>query len=137
MHQLDEMEARRGGGYETTARRRRGLPMSLRVFVLALATFATGTGTFIVAGLLGGVAEALSVSVGTAGHLVTVIAVAYAALSPILVAMTGRVARRRLLVAALILFAAANAGAAVAPRPSPYCWPPGSPQPSSRGSARP
>jgi MFS transporter, DHA1 family, inner membrane transport protein len=91
------------------------MPMSLRVLVLALATFAVGTGTFIVAGLLGGVAEDLSVSVGTAGHLVTVFAVTYAALSPILVAMTGRVARRRLLVSALALFAAANAGAAVAP----------------------
>ncbi len=88
---------------------------SLRILVLALATFAVGTGTFIVTGLLGGVAEDFSVSVGTAGLLVTVFAVAYALLSPILVALTGRVARRRLLVAALVLFAAANAGAAVAP----------------------
>jgi DHA1 family inner membrane transport protein len=112
---------RRRGGYQTTDLRRLGqpfrdrMPMSFRVFVLALATFATGTGTFIVAGLLGGVADDISVSVGTAGHLVTVFAVAYAVLSPILVAATGRVGRRRLLVSALILFAAANAAAAVAP----------------------
>ena len=90
-------------------------PMSPRVFVLALATFATGTGTFIVTGLLGGVAEDLSVPVGTAGHLVTVFAVAYALLSPFLVAATGRVGRRRLLVVTLALFAAANALAAAAP----------------------
>ncbi len=90
-------------------------PMSPRVFVLALATFATGTGTFIVTGLLGGVAGDLSVSVGAAGHLVTVFAVAYALLSPFLVAATGRVGRRRLLVVTLALFAAANALAAVAP----------------------
>lgn len=89
--------------------------MSPRVFVLALATFATGTGTFIVTGLLGGVAGDLSVSVGAAGHLVTVFAVAYALLSPFLVAATGRVGRRRLLVVTLALFAAANALAAVAP----------------------
>jgi MFS transporter, DHA1 family, inner membrane transport protein len=89
--------------------------MSPRVFVLALATFATGTGTFIVTGLLGGVAGDLSVSVGAAGHLVTVFAVAYALLSPFLVAATGRVDRRRLLVVTLALFAAANALAAVAP----------------------
>jgi DHA1 family inner membrane transport protein len=96
----------------TSAMRR---PMSPRVFVLALATFATGTGTFIVTGLLGGVAEDLSVPVGMAGQLVTVFAVAYAVLSPFLVAATGRVGRRRLLVVTLALFAAANAVAAVAP----------------------
>jgi MFS transporter, DHA1 family, inner membrane transport protein len=90
-------------------------PTNLPILVLALATFATGTGTFIVTGLLGGVAKDLSVSVGSAGHLVTVFAVAYAALSPVLVAVTGRVARRQLLVATLILFAAANVAAAVAP----------------------
>ena len=89
--------------------------MSPRVFVLALATFATGTGTFIVTGLLGGVAADLSVSVGMAGHLVTVFAVAYALLSPFLVAASARVGRRRLLVVTLALFAAANALAAVAP----------------------
>ncbi|MDQ5827754.1 MAG: MFS transporter [Chloroflexota bacterium] len=88
---------------------------SLRVLVLALATFAVGTGTFIVTGLLGGVARDLSVSVGTAGHLVTVFAVAFAVLSPVLVAATARVGRRRLLVTAMVLFALANAAAALAP----------------------
>jgi predicted MFS family arabinose efflux permease len=88
--------------------------VNLRILVLALATFAIGTGTFIVAGLLGGVARDLSVSVGTAGHLVTVFAVAYAVLSSFLVAATGRVPRR-LLVIGLVLFAGANAAAALAP----------------------
>ena len=89
--------------------------MNPRMFVLALATFATGTGTFMVTGLLGDVAEDLSVSIGTAGHLMTVFAVAYALVSPILVAATARVDRRQLLVAALVLFAVANAAAAAAP----------------------
>ena len=69
---------------------------SLRVLVLALATFAVGTGTFIVTGLLGGVARDLSVSVGTAGHLITLFAVAFAILSPVLVATTAHVGRRLL-----------------------------------------
>ena len=88
---------------------------SLRILVLALATFAVGTGSFIVTGLLGGVARDLSVSVGTAGHLVTVFAVAFAVLSPVLVAATAHVGRRRLLVRAMALFALANAAAALAP----------------------
>jgi DHA1 family inner membrane transport protein len=89
--------------------------VNLRVLVLVLGTFAIGTGTFVVTGILGSVSEDLSVSVGTAGYLVTVFAVAYAVGSPLLVAVTGKVARRRLLVGALILFAVANAVAAVVP----------------------
>ncbi len=88
---------------------------NLRALVLALATFAISTGTFIVTGLIPGVASDLSVSVGTAGHLVTIFAVAYALSSPVLVALTGRVARRRLLVSTLTLFALANVAAAAAP----------------------
>src|SRR5215207_439737 len=88
---------------------------NLHVLVLALATFAISTGTFIVTGLLPGVANDLSVSVGTAGHLVTVFAVVFALSSPVLVALTARVARRRLLVITLALFALTNVAAAAAP----------------------
>ena len=89
--------------------------VNLRVLVLTLGTFAIGTGTFVVTGILGGVSEDLSVSVSAAGYLVTVFAAAYAVGSPILVAATGRMARRRLLIAALSLFALANGAAALAP----------------------
>ncbi len=84
---------------------------NLRVLVLALAAFAIGTGVFVVTGLLGGVARDFSIPVSTAGHLITAYAVAYAVLSPLLVAVTSRVARRRLLVAVLALFALANLAA--------------------------
>src|SRR5215208_7984987 len=47
---------------------------NLRALVLALATFAVSTGTFIVTGILPGVANDLSVSVATAGHLVITLA---------------------------------------------------------------
>src|SRR5215213_8112560 len=72
---------------------------NLRALVLALATFAVSTG------ILPGVANDLSVSVATAGHLVTLFAVVFALSSPVLVALTGRVPRRRLLVITLALFA--------------------------------
>src|SRR4028118_2403891 len=74
---------------------------NLHALILAFATFAISTGTFIVTGLLPGVASDLSVPVGTTGHLVTVFAGAYGLSSPVLVALTGRVARRRLLVSTL------------------------------------
>ena len=89
--------------------------MRLRLLVLALGTFAIGTGSFVFAGLLEGVANELSVSVGTAGNLVTVFAVTYAAVSPVLVTLTGGVAPRKILVAAMAVFAVANAAAVFAP----------------------
>ncbi len=89
--------------------------MRLRLLVLALGTFAIGTGSFVFAGLLEGVANDLSVSVGTAGNLVTVFAVTYAAVSPVLVTLTGGVAPRKILVAAMAVFAVANAAAVFAP----------------------
>ena len=60
------------------------------------------------AGLLGEVAEDLSVSVGNAGQLITLYAIVYAVGSPVLVRLTGAVARRRLLIVSLAVFAAAN-----------------------------
>lgn len=89
--------------------------MNIRILVLTMATFAIGTGTFVVTGILGGVAGEFSVPVESAGHLVTVFAVAYAVGSPLLVTLTEGVPRRWLLVAALALFAVANGAAAIAP----------------------
>jgi MFS transporter, DHA1 family, inner membrane transport protein len=86
-----------------------------RLIVLALGTFAIGTGSFVFAGPLEGVARDLSVSVGTAGHLVTVFAVTYAVSSPVLVTLVGSAAPRRVLVAAMAVFALANTAAVAAP----------------------
>jgi predicted MFS family arabinose efflux permease len=87
--------------------------VDLRLLVLALGTFAIGTGSFVFAGLLGDVAEDLSVSVGTAGQLITLYAVVYAIGSPVLVTLTGAVARRRLLIFSLSVFVGANVAAVV------------------------
>lgn len=75
---------------------------------LATGTFAVGTESFMIAGLLPGMAQDLAVSVATAGQLVTVFALAYALSSPVLTALTGRVDRRTLLIGAMIAFALAN-----------------------------
>jgi hypothetical protein len=70
-----------------------------RLIVLALGTFAIGTGSFVFVGPLEGVARDLSVLVGAAGNLVTVFAVTYAVSSPLLVTLAGSAAPRRVLVA--------------------------------------
>ncbi|MFB7378109.1 MFS transporter [Kitasatospora purpeofusca] len=89
--------------------------MPVRLLLLALGTFAVGTDTMVMAGILGPIAEDLGVTVAAAGQLVTVFALGYALLAPPLAALTARWPRRRLLLTALAVFAAANALSALAP----------------------
>ena len=98
--------------------------LDLRLLGLASGTFAIGTGSFVFAGLLGGVAEDLSVSMATAGQLITLYAVVYAVGSPVLVTITNRIMRRQLLILSLAIFAAANVAAVAIPSFGRY-WPPG------------
>jgi DHA1 family inner membrane transport protein len=89
--------------------------MVLRILVLSVGSFAVGTGTFVVTGVLTDIAEDLSVSVANAGLVVTVFAGTFAVGSPVLVSTASGVGRSRLLVGALVLFALANVAAALAP----------------------
>ncbi|MFI1970316.1 MFS transporter [Streptomyces cinnamoneus] len=89
--------------------------MRFRLLLLALGSFAMGTDSMVMAGILGLVADDLEVSVSAAGQMVTVFALAYALLAPVLATLTARWPRRRLLLAALALFTVANALSAVAP----------------------
>ena len=83
--------------------------------MLATGTFAVGTDAFVVTGFLPEMARTLDVSPQAAGQSVTVFAVAYAVLSPVLATLTARVPRRALLVCALVVLGLANAGSALAP----------------------
>ncbi len=94
------------------AKRAAGRPAAL--YWLALGTFAIGTEGFMIAALLTIIAADIRVSVAQAGLLVSVFALAYAASSPVLTALTGRVDRRRLLIASMSLFAMLNIAAAMA-----------------------
>ncbi|MEU5696187.1 MFS transporter [Actinosynnema sp. NPDC020468] len=85
------------------------------LFVLALGTFAIGTDGFVIAGILPEVGADLNLSVTAAGQLVTVFALCYAVLSPVLAAATARWSRRTLLLTALTLFVVGNALTAIAP----------------------
>jgi len=84
------------------------------VYWLALGTFAVGTESFMIAGILPSIGSDLSVSAATAGQLVTVFALAYALCSPILTVLTSKVPRRKLLISSLSAFALLNLFAAAA-----------------------
>ncbi|WP_115945058.1 MFS transporter [Amycolatopsis thermalba] len=89
--------------------------LSPRIGVLTIATFAVGTDAFVVNGVLPELSRSLDVSVGEAGQLVSVFAIAYAVLSPVLAAATGNWPRRTVLLAALGVFVVGNAITALAP----------------------
>jgi len=75
---------------------------------LALSSFVVGTCELVVVGLLDRVAGDMSVSISTAGQLVTAYALGLAVGGPILAALTSRVNRRVLLLVTLVAFAVAN-----------------------------
>ncbi|MDW5328507.1 MFS transporter [Plantactinospora sp. KLBMP9567] len=94
-----------------TAAQNRGLKPTL---VLAVGTFAVGTDAFVVAGFLPEMADTLHVSTAAAGQSVTVFALSYAVLAPLVATVTARVPRRPLLVGALLVLCVANLGSALA-----------------------
>src|SRR4051812_13607695 len=88
--------------------------MDHRLLVLALGMFAMGTDNFVVAGILPKVAESLGTSVSLAGQMVTVYALSFGVMAPVMAAVAGRWPRKPLLVAALAIFVAGNAITALA-----------------------
>jgi predicted MFS family arabinose efflux permease len=89
--------------------------MNLRIFLLALGTFALGTDAFVVAGVLPKVATELKLNLGTAGWIVTIFSLTYGLGAPFLAALTNRIPRHRLLLGSLVLFTLANVLSALAP----------------------
>src|SRR6267142_4393720 len=73
------------------------------LYCLALGTFAIGTEGFMIAAILPNIAADLVIWVALAGTLISIFALAYALSSPILTALTGRVDRRKLLLAAMTI----------------------------------
>jgi DHA1 family inner membrane transport protein len=89
--------------------------MDRRLFVLAVGMFAVGTDSFVIAGILPDVARSLNVSVAVAGQMVTVYALSYALLSPVIAATMSHWPRKRLLLTGLAIFIGGNLLTAVAP----------------------
>jgi len=88
--------------------------MDRRLFVLALGMFAMGTDNFVVAGILPNVADSLQTTVGIAGQMVTIYALSFALLAPVVAALAGSWPRKTLLVLALAIFVVGNAIGAMA-----------------------
>ncbi|MFD7621841.1 MFS transporter [Streptomyces sp. NPDC059802] len=79
-----------------------------RLLPLAAATFAVGTDSYVIAGLLPSIAADLEVSTPAAGQLVTVFALTMALSAPVMGAFTSALDRRSALLIALTVFVVGN-----------------------------
>ncbi|RDI10533.1 MFS transporter [Comamonas sp. AG1104] len=85
------------------------------MYILAIAAFVIVTTEFLMVGLLPALARDLSISIATAGQLVTLFAIVVMFFGPPLTAWLAHVERKRLFMTILALFAVSNAVAALAP----------------------
>ncbi|WP_339900921.1 MFS transporter [Paraglaciecola polaris] len=89
--------------------------MPLALWALTLSAFAIGTTEFVIVGLVPTIAQDLSVSLPSAGLLVSLYALGVAIGAPVLTALTGRWNRKVVLLALMSLFIAGNILAWLAP----------------------
>ncbi len=82
---------------------------------LLLASFAIGTGEFVIVGLVPGLATDLGVSVPTAGLLISVYALSVAFGSPVVAALLSSAPRRRALTILMLVFLVGDTACALAP----------------------
>ena len=83
--------------------------------LLSLCNFVVGLGAFVVIGMIEPLALGLGIGVASAGSLLTVYSIGFALCSPVLVALTGSMGRRRVLLTGLALCGGATGLAAIVP----------------------
>ncbi len=78
------------------------------IYILTIAVFFTATSELIVAGILNVLADQMHVSVALAGQLITVYSLAFAIGTPVVVSLTARMGRKKLLLLTMIVFIIGN-----------------------------
>lgn len=82
--------------------------MPLALLALTISAFAIGTTEFVIVGLVPTIAEQLAISLPSAGMLVSIYALGVAIGAPVLTALTGKLPRKQLLLALMVLFTVGN-----------------------------
>lgn len=91
-----------------------------KIYLLAIVSFLVGTSEYIVSGILDKIADSLGITISAAGQLITIFSLVYALMTPVLMALTARMERRKLLVYSLGLFVIANILSFVLPGYVPF-----------------
>lgn len=81
---------------------------SLKVYILAIVSFLVGTSEYILSGILDKVAGSFDVSLAAAGQLLTIFSLVYAIFTPIIMAVTASMDRRKLIIIGLGIFVISN-----------------------------
>lgn len=89
--------------------------MPLALWALTISAYAIGTTEFVIVGLIPTIAEQLSITLPSAGMLVSIYALGVAVGAPVLTALTGKLARKQLLMGLMVLFTIGNLVAWLAP----------------------
>ncbi|MDQ0418360.1 DHA1 family putative efflux transporter-like MFS transporter [Croceifilum oryzae] len=79
-----------------------------KIYILALASFLVGTSEYVISGTLDKIAHTLGITIGAAGQLITIFSLVYAIFTPISMALTASMDRRKLMMYALGLFVVGN-----------------------------
>lgn len=101
------------GSQVSNGKKKKGLPAAL--WALTISAFGIGTTEFVIVGLLQTVAKDLSITIPSAGLLVSLYAIGVAIGAPVLTALTSHVPRKKLLLGLMILFIVGNGLASIAP----------------------
>lgn len=80
----------------------------LNIYLLTIGTFLAGTAEYIIAGVVDMIAHDLQVPISLAGQLVTAFALAYAIGAPLMITLTARFERKKVMLASLFLFVLGN-----------------------------
>ncbi|KRF03356.1 MFS transporter [Paenibacillus sp. Soil766] len=78
------------------------------IYMLTIAVFFTATSELVIAGILNVLADQLHVSFALAGQLITVYSLAFAIGTPVIVSLTARMGRKKLLLLAMLVFIFGN-----------------------------
>ncbi|RWZ54932.1 MFS transporter [Halobacillus fulvus] len=78
--------------------------MNKKVYLLAIVSFVVGTVELIIGGILDLVSADLGITLGEAGQLITIFSLVFAVASPILLTVTAKVERKKLMLITLIIF---------------------------------
>ncbi|TDK58649.1 MFS transporter [Bacillus salipaludis] len=89
--------------------------MNFSIYLLAIVSFVVGMAELIVGGILDIVSDGLGISISTAGELITVYSLVFAIASPVLLTVTAKIERKRLLLWTLLIFLIGNMIAFISP----------------------
>ena len=81
---------------------------NVRIYILAIVSFLVGTSEYIISGILDTISESLGITLAAAGQLITIFSLVYAIFTPILMALTSGIERRKLMLYSLGLFVFGN-----------------------------